>query len=51
MTYVLRTVTRQGNWIELKRYACIIRACSTAQLLSDRTLHRNVVVTNTRNST
>ncbi len=49
MTYILRTIDRQGNWTELARYTCIIRACSTAELLSDSTLHRNVVVTNARN--
>jgi hypothetical protein len=48
MTYILRTIDRQGDWTELKRYSCIIRACSTAELYSDKNLHRNVVVTNTR---
>jgi hypothetical protein len=46
--YILRTIERNGDWVELKRYACIIKACSTAELLSDVTLHRNVIVTDTK---
>ena len=48
MAYILRTLNRQGDWIELDRFACVIRACSTAELKSDGTVYGNVVVTDTR---
>ncbi len=46
--FILRTTTRNGgDMVSLNQYNCIIRACSTAQLLSDRNVHGNVTVTNT----
>ena len=46
--YILRTLTKQGTWQELKTYPCIIRACSMAELLSNKALRGNVRVTNSR---
>ena len=48
MAFVLRTIDRQGDFQQVGREACIIRACSMAELLSDRTLYGNVIVTNLR---
>ena len=45
MTYILRTIDRQGDYIELARHACVIRACSTAELFSHNTVHGIVIVT------
>lgn len=46
--YKLRTVTKTGDFVELKNYDCIIKACSTAELLSSKRVHGNVIVTCTK---
>jgi len=46
--YKLRTIDKSGDYIELKSYACVIKACSMAELLSDPSLHSNVIVSSTK---
>ena len=46
--FIIRTITKSGDFNQLKSYDCIIKACSTAALLSDKALHGNAIVTNTK---
>jgi len=46
--YILRTIEKSGDYVELAIEKCVIRACSRAELLSDKTLHGNVIVTDTK---
>ena len=46
--YKLRTIIKTGDFVELKSYDCVIKACSTAELLSSKNLHKNVVVSCTK---
>ena len=46
--YILRTIETSGDYVELAVEKCVIRACSMAELLSDKTLYGNVVVTDTK---
>tara|TARA_R110002124_G_scaffold165508_1_gene332856 strand:+ start:283 stop:465 length:183 start_codon:yes stop_codon:yes gene_type:complete len=47
----LRTITKTGDFVELENYDCVIKACSMAELLSAKSLHGNIVVTDTRRRT
>ena len=47
----LRTVTKTGDFVELENHDCVIKACSMAELLSAKSLHGNIVVTDTRRRT
>ena len=46
--YILRTIEKSGDYVELAVEKCVIRACSMAELLSDKTVHGSVVVTDTK---
>ena len=48
--YRLRTIDRHGDYEHLGDFACMLQACSMAELKSDATLSGNVIVTNLKTS-